>query len=175
MIEELRAAIGPFYLYIKALHVVSAAIWGFSTAVAWTYYLKPALRAARAQPDNAIRKARRDDCMDRFDRGAAFEHYAFVVLIVTAVLMLWLGNVDLTRWSVFTLMAWIGVLIIVPMEAFDIYLAHLGGNKARVRASGDDARYEQVMEWHWKFLRVTEPIVVVLVPTMFFLAITKPF
>ena len=31
------------------------------------------------------------------------------------------------------------------------------------------------MLWHWTFLRVTEPIVVVLVPTMFVLAIAKPF
>ena len=175
MLEELRAAVGPFYLHIKALHVLSAAVWSFSTAVAWAYYLKPALLAARAEPADARRRARRDDFMDRFDRGAALEHYAFVVLVVTAVLLLWLANVDLTRWSFFTAKVWLGVLVILPMEAFDIYLAHLGGNKARVRATGDAERHERVMEWHWTFLRITEPIVVVLVPTMFFLAIVKPF
>ena len=67
MVAELRAAIGPYTLYIKAVHVLSVAIWSFSTAVAWV-------------------------------------------------------NAKL----------WVGILVIVPMEAFDIYLSHLGGNKATV-------------------------------------------
>lgn len=85
MFEELRAALGPFYLHIKALHVLSAAVWSFSTAVAWVYYLKPALRAARAAPEDADRRARRDDFMDRFDRGAAVEHSAFALLVVVLI------------------------------------------------------------------------------------------
>ena len=113
--------------------------------------------------------------MDRFDRGAALEHYALVVLVVTALLMLWLGNADLTRFSFVTVKLWIGILIIVPMEVLDVYLAHGGGNKAKVRATGDTERHERMMDWHWLFLRVTEPLVIVLVPAMFFLAIVKPF
>jgi len=175
VLEALRTALGPFYLHIKALHVLSAAIWSFSTAVAWVYYLKPVLRSARAHPDDAARRARRDEFMDRFDRGAAFEHVAFALLVVTALLMLWLGRADLTRFSFVTAKVWIGVLVILPMEAFDIYLAHLGGNKARVRATGDAERHERMMDWHWTFLRITEPIVLVLVPAMFFLAVVKPF
>ncbi len=80
MVAALRAAIGPYTLYIKAVHVLSVAIWSFSTAVAWV-------------------------------------------------------NAKL----------WVGILVIVPMEAFDIYLSHLGGNKARVRATGDTERYERVI------------------------------
>ncbi len=173
--EELRAAIGPWYPYIKALHVVSVAIWSFSTMVAWAFYLKPALVSARRHPDDPARRARRDDRMDRFDRGAAIEHVAFPVMVITALVMLWMNRVDLARWSFLTAKILVGVLIIVPMEAADIYLSHLGGNKARVRATGDDARYEQVMEWHWWFLRITEPLVLILIPTMFVIAIAKPF
>jgi VanZ family protein len=175
VIEELRAAIGPYYLYIKAIHVLSAAIWGFSTAVAWAYFLKPALRAARRHPEDATLRTRRDVFMERFDKGASLEHVAFAFLLLTAVLMLWIAQVDLTRWSFITALLWLGVLIIVPMEAFDIYLSHLGGNKARVRATGDSERYEKMMDWHWKFLRLTEPVVIVLVPIMFVIAIAKPF
>lgn len=175
MIEELRAAIGPYYLYIKAFHVLSAAIWGFSTAVAWAYYLKPALRAARRQPEDATLRSRRDVFMQRFDRGASLEHVAFVVLVLTAVSMLWVAQVDLTKWNSVTALLWLGILIILPMEAVDIYLSHLGGNKARVRATGDSERYELMMERHWKFLRITEPVVLLLVPAMFVIAIAKPF
>ena len=175
MVEELRLAFGPYYLYIKALHVVSAALWSFSTAVAWGFYLKPALRAARRHPDDPARRARRDDFMRRFDRGAWLEHVAFAVLVVTAALLLWVGQFDLVRWSFVTLMLWIGVLVILPMEILDIYLSHGGGNKERLRARGDEARYERAMDWHWAFLRVTEPLVIVLAPAMFVIAIVKPF
>jgi hypothetical protein len=175
VIEEIRLAIGPGYLYIKALHVFSAAIWSFSTAVAWSYYLKPALRAARRNPDDPALRARRDEFMRRFDKGAALEHVAFVFLFLTAALMLWISQVDLAHWSFISAMLWIGILVILPMEAFDIYLSHLGGNKTRLLALGNAERYERAMDWHWKFLRVTEPIVIVLAPAMFLIAIVKPF
>lgn len=175
MIEELRVALAPYYLQIKWLHVMSVAIWGFSTAVAYAWYGKPLLRASYRHPDDAELRARRDDWMDRFDRGAAMEHYALIVMVVTALAMLWIAQVDLTRWTFFTAMLWVGIVVILPIEVADIWLAHMGGNKARLRAAGDEERYERVMAWHWLFLRVTEPIVVVLVPTMFYLAVVKPF
>jgi hypothetical protein len=175
MIEELRTALGPWYLYIKAIHVLSAAIWSFSTAVAWGWYLKPAFRAAHRRPEDPTLRARRDALMERFDRGASLEHAAFAVLVPTALLLIWIGRVDLARWSSVSAMLWIGVVVIVPMEAIDLHLSHLGGNKARIRALGDPARYERAMERHWRFLRVTEPIVMLLVPAMFVIAIAKPF
>ncbi len=175
MTEALRAAIGAYFPYIKALHVLSAGLWGFSTAVAWSYYLKPALRAARRNPDDPALRSRRDEFMKRFDRGARIEHVAFAVLVVTSLLMLWIAQVDLARWNYITAMLWLGILIILPMEIVDIYLSHLGGNKSRLHAKGDADAYERAMDWHWTFLRVTEPLVMVLVPIMFLIAIVKPF
>lgn len=173
--EELRTALTAYYPQIKWLHVVSAAVWSFSTAVAYSWYLKPVLRASYRHPENTGLRACRDDWMDRFDRGAQMEHYALIVLVVTSLLMLWIGQIDLARWSFFTAMFWIGIVVILPMELIDIWLAHLGGNKAKVRASGDTERHERVMDLHWRFLRISEPIVVVLIPTMFYLGIVKPF
>jgi len=175
MLEELRMALAAYYAHIKWLHVVSVAIWSFSTAVAYAWYLKPVLVASYRNPDDAGLKARRDDWMDRFDRGAQMEHYALIVMVATAFLMLWIAQIDLMRWSFFTAMLWIGILVILPMEAIDVWLAHLGGNKERVRATGDTERHERVMDLHWRFLRITEPIVIVLIPTMFYLAVVKPF
>lgn len=98
MIDEIRLVVAPFYLWVKAFHVMSAALWGFSTVVAWTCYLKPALRSARRHPDDA-----------------------------------------------------------------------------GLRATGDAECYERTLDAHWTFFRVTEPVVAVLVPGMFLLAIIKPF
>jgi hypothetical protein len=157
------------------VHVIAAALWAFSTAVAWVFYLKPALRRAAREPDSAEARRRRDLYMELFDRGAIVEHVALAVLVATALAMIWLGGHDLTRWSFVTAKFWIGVLVILPMEIADIYLSHLGGNKAAIRRSGDMARYERFMGYHATFLRITEPIVVVIVPVLFVLAIAKPF
>jgi hypothetical protein len=174
-VEEIRAALAPWYPYVKALHVMAAAVWAFSTAVAWVFYLKPALRRAALQPDDREACARRDHYLELFDRGAIVEHVALAVLVVTALTMLWLARVELLRWSFVTAKLWIGVFVIAPMEAIDIYLSHLGGNKAGIRRTGDLARYERMVRHHTTFLRVTEPIVVVIVPLLFVLAVAKPF
>ena len=47
--------------------------------------------------------------------------------------------------------------------------------RATLRRTGDMARYERMVGHHITFLRVTEPIVVVLVPLLFVLAVAKPF
>jgi hypothetical protein len=173
--EPLRQAILPFFFWIKAVHVISAAIWSFSTAVAFTNYVKPAIARWRRNPDDPEARARLREFMERFDRGVVLEHVAFVSLVATALLMIWIRDVGLLRWSFIPFKFWIGVLVILPMEALDVWLAHLGGNKRGLRNTADDARYEQVMGWHLLFLRVTEPLVIVLIPTFFVIAIVKPF
>lgn len=173
--EALQEAVSPYYFWIKGIHVLSAAVWSFSTAVAYAYYLKPAIVAVRRHPNDAARRARLDDFMERFDRGAIFEHVALALMIATALLMIWIRDVDLLRWSFIPFLFWLGVIVITPMELVDIWLAHLGGNKTRVRQAGDPERYDRVLGWHLTFLRVTEPLVLVLVPTAFLVAIVKPF
>lgn len=173
--EALQEAVSPYYFWIKAFHVISAAVWAFSTSVAYAYYLKPAIVAAHRHPDDPARRARLDDFMERFDRGAIFEHVALVIMIVTALLMIWIRDIDLLRWSFIPFLFWIGVIVITPMEVLDIWLAHLGGNKTRLREAGDRERYDRVLGWHLTFLRVTEPIVIVLIPTAFIIAVVKPF
>jgi uncharacterized membrane protein len=173
--DALRELLGPWYPYLKAVHVLAAALWSFSTAVAWVYYLKPALRAASERPGDAAARARQDEFLRRFDRGAAVEHVAFAVLVVTAVLLFWVGGFDLTRWSYVTALVAVGVTIILPMEAVDIYLSHMGGSLARLRADAEPARIARLTAHHRLFLRVTEPIVMLLVPALFVIAIAKPF
>lgn len=168
-------AVAPYYFWIKAIHVISVAIWSFSTAVAYAFYVKPAIKAWERRPSDPSRTAVLDESMLRFDRGAAFEHVALVVMIVTAVMMIWIRDINLMRWSFIPFMFWVGVAVIVPMETADIWLTHLGGNKERLKRAGDTARYAEVMNRHILFLKITEPIVIVLIPTFFIIAIVKPF
>jgi uncharacterized membrane protein len=175
MLDELRLLLAPHYAWIKALHVLAAMIWAGSTAVAYAFYLKPAFRRVQHRPGDAAARAERNRLMERFDRGVALEHLAFPVLVVTALAMLWLGSFELGRVSYLTVKLWLGVLVFLPMEIVDIYLSHLGGHKATIRASGDTARYERFMDLHWLFFRITEPIIVIVVPIVVLLAVAKPF
>lgn len=173
--EVLRSALVPWYPWIKALHVFAAMAWAWSTSVAWVFYLRPAFRKANANPGDPVARERRNQRMEAFDRGAIIEHVAFPVLVVTALLMIWVARPNLSSWNYLTAKLWLGILVFVPMEIVDVWLSHLGGNKRRIRLRGELGRYEQVMRWHWTFFRITEPIVVVFVPLIVFLAVAKPF
>lgn len=172
--EPLRLALAPWYGWIKALHVFAAMAWAWSTAVAWIWYLKPAFRRARARPDDEIARRERDRMMERFDRGAIVEHVAFVVLLVSGLVQAWVGGFTLLAWT------WLGVklaivaLVFVPMEIVDVHLSHFGGNKERARRAGDLAKHGRLMQQHWLFFRITEPIVATLIPFIVFLAVAKP-
>ena len=173
--DELRALLAPHYLSLKAVHVLAAMVWGWSTAVAWIYYLKPAFRRALAHPEDAALEQSRDQMMEAFDRGVVLEHVAFPLLLVTGLAMLWVAGFTLRAWSWLTLKLLIVALVFLPMEIADYHLSHFGGNKARARRSGNLARYRELMRTHWLFFRVTEPLVALLVPLVVYLAVAKPF
>ena len=67
------------------------------------------------------------------------------------------------------------VLVFLPIEIADFYLAHFGGNKERLRRAGDEVAYERAIHLHWWFLITTTPIVIVSITFAFYLAIVKPF
>ena len=175
MLAESREFLQSYFLYIKFLHVMVAMPWAFSTTVAWAFYLKPAFRRVADGSDDAEAIAQRNRYMELFDRGAIVEHVCFPILVATALLMIWINQHDLSTWNYVSAKFAIGAFIFVPIEVVDYYLAHFGGNKAAIRRSGDMAKYERFIGHHWLFLRITEPIVIVFVPLVVFLAVLKPF
>lgn len=171
----MRDLLLPWYSQVKFIHLFTVALWSFSTAVAYRNYMLPAFRAWQREPDNSSAIARRNEFMERFDKGAILEHTAFPLVLLSGLAMVWLAG-----WNWFDL-SWLGVklaivlVIFLPMEAVDYYISHMGGNKKRIRLTGDDERYENMMRFHWLFFRVTTPLIVVFVPLLFYLATTKPF
>ena len=71
--DGLRSLLAPHYASIKAVHVLAVMIWGWSTAVAWIYYLKPAGRRALAHPEDTELQATRDRMLEVFDRGVVLD------------------------------------------------------------------------------------------------------
>jgi hypothetical protein len=128
------------------------------------------------RPDDPERRRARDFALEQFDRGAVMEHVAFPLLLLTGLLLLVAGGWSAgLRWDWLSLKLAIVVAIFIPMEVVDVWLAHLGGNKTRLRKAGDPERLERVLRFHWGFLRVTTYIIVVFVPITLYLVIVKPF
>lgn len=173
MLEVLRSSLGSYYLYIKFVHVFSVMIWAWSTAVAYGWYVRGAFVKWAANPDDPELIRRRNFAIEQFDRGVIFEHVAFPVIIVTGPLLYlvagWQAN---TPWLLLKLL--VVIFIFVPMEAFDYYLSHGGGNKYRLRMRGESEQYEVAIRRHWLFLKITTPLIVIFVPIVIFLSIVKP-
>ena len=90
----------PFYLHVQFLHLLSVAIWSFSTTVAFRNFIIPAFRAWQRDPHNPERIAKRNEFMERFDKGVILEHIAFPVLVITGLMLVWLAV------CIFVLAAW---------------------------------------------------------------------
>lgn len=163
------------YLNIKFLHVISVAMWSFSTAVAYRDYIVPSFKSAERHPNDPERIARRNWVMERFDKGAILEHVAFPIVLLTGAVMFWSGDWSLASWSWFSAKMLIVALIFLPIEIVDYYISHFGGNKEKIRATGNMERYETMMQFHWLFFKVTAVLIVIFIPLTYYLAITKFF
>lgn len=173
MLQTIHDALQPWYLQFKFLHVFFAMVWAFSTAVAYSYYVKGAFLRWEREPDNAVAVQRRNWAIEQFDRGAVMEHVAFPILMLTGPLMIWLGPWGAESVWLMVKLAVIA-LVFVPMEVFDYWLAHFGGNKEKLRKRNLPEKYERAIHLHWKFLKVTTPLVMVFVPLLVWLAVVKP-
>lgn len=174
MIELLRELLGPYYLYVKFIHVFFVMIWSWSTAVAYTWYVKGAFLRWEKNPEDPTVIQRRNWAIEQFDKGVVLEHVAFPIILITGPLLYAIGpwNLDF-KWLVAKLL--IVLLIFIPLEIIDYWLSHFGGNKLRLKSRNETEKYERAIHQHWRFLKASTPIITIFVPATIFLAITKPF
>jgi len=174
MIAFLQNILGPYYQWIKFVHLFFVMIWLWSTAVGFVYYLLPVFKAWRRNPEDEGIITMRDWVMERFDQGVVYEHVAFPMILLTGPLLWIVGGWNpASGWLALKLLIVIGVF--VPVEIVDYYLSHFGGNKHRVRMTGDKEAYERAMQQHWLFFLITSPPVMVFGLVIVLLAVVKPF
>ena len=174
MTEFLAGLFVPYYLQIKWLHLIVAAMWLFSTSVAYRFYLLPVFAAWLRDPGSVDKARLRNWAMERFDDGATLEHVAFPLLLITGpMLMLAGGWSPIHGW--FAMKMVLVVLVFIPIEVMDYYLAHFQGNKEKLRLAGKTGEYENFIHLHWWFLLVSSPIVITTIPYAIYLVVVKPF
>ncbi|WP_116367315.1 hypothetical protein [Parahaliea mediterranea] len=172
MIDILREWLGPWYLYIKFVHVTFVMVWVWSTAHAYAYFVVPVFKAWRRHPDDDAVIVLRDWVMERFDHGVIYEHVAYPIILITGPLLYIAGGWSTAAdWLVLKLA--LVVLITLPIEVLDYHLSHFGGNKAKIRATGDSEKYEAAIHQHWYFLLYSSPMIMPAALLIIFLAITK--
>jgi len=173
MIDAIRESLGAYYQYIKFVHLLAAMMWSWSTAVAYVWYIKDAWKEWAENPHDPILKARRDWAFEQFDKGVVLEHLAFPVILITGPLMIILAGWPLmTPWLAVKLA--IVLFVFIPIEIFDYWLSHMGGNKTRVRKQNDPKKFDHFIRIHWIFFQITTPLIVIFMPLVVFLATVKP-
>jgi len=174
MITFLQNTLGPYYQYIKLIHLFFVMMWLFSATVGYVHFLMPVLKAWRRNPDDEGTIAMRDWVMERFDHGVTYEHVAFPMILLTGPLLWILGGWNpASGWFVLKLLIVIGIFL--PIEILDYYLSHFGGSTRHLRKSGDEDIFERGVQRHWLFLLFTSPPVVVFGFMVVVLAVIKPF
>ncbi|MCG8316583.1 MAG: hypothetical protein MI976_25500 [Pseudomonadales bacterium] len=173
MLETIQSSLAPYYMYIKFIHVFFVMIWAWSTAVAYSWYVKGAFLRWEKHPDDPVVIQRRNWAIEQFDKGVVLEHVAFPIILITGPLLYFIGpwNMDFT-WLLIKLA--IVAFVFVPVEIFDYWLSHFGGNKSKLRRRNEMDKYEKAIQQHWKFLKISTPIIIIFVPSVLFLAIVKP-
>jgi len=174
VIEAVQQLLAPWYLQIKFVHLVFVAVWFMSTSVAYRFYLLPIFVAWMKSPRDVDAVRMRNWAMERFDDGAILEHIAFPVLLITGPMLMLAGG-----WSPaqgwFAMKLVMVVLVFIPIEVMDYYLAHFAGNKEKIRATGNAPAYEAAIHTHWWFLIVSSPVVIITIPYVIYLVVVKPF
>jgi uncharacterized membrane protein len=174
MVELIREVLAPFYIYIKAIHILAIMAWIWSTSVAYAFYLVPAFKAWRRNPNDPEIVAFRNWAIERFDDGAVYEHIAFPLILITGPLLLIIGGWNLSvGWLVLKLLIVFGIFL--PIEALDYYLSHGPGNKVKLRTAGNAQGYELAVHRHWWFLLLSSPVVMVFAFAIVILAVVRPF
>ncbi len=172
MLDAIAAGLAPWYLYIKFVHVLFVMVWVWSTSHAYSYYLVPIFRAWRRHPHDPELIPLRNWAIERFDQGVILEHVAFPIILITGP-MLYIAGGWSTAQDWLLLKLCIVVLVFVPIEVMDYHLSHLGGNKAKVRSSGNPEAYEQAVHLHWYFLLYSTAPIILCALFVVFLAMTK--
>lgn len=174
MLDLLREGLAPYYLYIKFVHVFFVMIWSWSTAVAYSCYVKGAFVRWQNNPEDEMAIQRRNWTIEQFDKGVVLEHIAFPIILITGPLLYVIGSWNLSFGWLATKLA-IVILVFIPMELCDYWLSHFGGNKEKLRKRNLPEKYERAIQLHWLFLKVSTPLIITFMPLVIFLAITKPF
>ena len=168
MLNELA----PWYLYIKFLHVFCVGLWSFSAVGAFWFVYVANRERRQARGDDEL--LRRDEWVRwHFNNVVFLEHVAFPLVLITGGLLFAAASWNLSAgWLALKVAIILGVF--VPMEILDTWLSHFHVPRAMRDKAKDPARFRAALKRQDNFLRYSSWAVLLLVPSVMFLALVKP-
>ena len=162
------------YLIVKFFHLVFVMLWAGSAIGAFWFVLIS--RKERMDcDDNDDELVRRDDWVrHHFNNVLKIEHIAFPLVILSGISLIMLANWDISSGWLYWKLG-IVVLIIIPMEIIDTWLSHFYVPPTISNKKQGLAAYNKAIVVQENFLKIATPTVAITIPTIMYMAITKPF
>ncbi len=159
---------------IKAIHIVSAVVWSFMIMAPMLYYISPAVAEAKANASDKELSRRAHWALEQYDKVAILEHVFLVIMLGSGLLLYASGLASFANgWFVAKMILVVGVLI--PLEFFDIWLAHIKAPKAtKALKASDPEKYAEFRDFFYRSISITAPPMVLAVLATLFLALMKP-
>lgn len=162
------------FVGIKAVHILAATLWAFATAGPMLFYVMPAMADISSDPENPELERRGNWVLEQFDRTVILEHVSFVVILFTGALLYSTGIAGLRDgWFLAKMSIVIGFFI--PLEIYDIWLSHFKAPRMTRTKDADPIAYAAFRKFYYKYLKFLGIPILLTVPTVLILALTKPF
>ena len=172
--EVIQSFVLSHFLAVKAAHVISAFLWSFTTISPMLFYVNPTMKKLKANPEDEELKRRGEWVLEQMDRVVIIEHIALAVLLCTGLLLYLSGVASFANgWFMAKMAIVIGFFI--PMEIYDIWLTHIKAPRMERNKEMDRPKYEAFRKFYYKYLTGLAYPIVVFVPAVLILALTKPF
>lgn len=159
---------------IRALHIVSATMWAFAVLGSYFFYVIPAMRQVAKEPSNPELIRRGHWVLEQFDRVTILQHVGFLGILCTGPLLFLSGIAGFSNgWFVAKMIIVIGLFI--PSELFAAWYVHIKSARMTRNKDVDPEAYAAFRRRNDKLLYVGILPTVVLIPSVLFLALIKPF
>ena len=160
---------------IRAIHIVSAIIWSFLIMAPMLFYIKPAVTQAAQNPSDPEMVRRGHWVLEQYDQVAILEHVFLVFLLGSGLLLYSTGIATFANgWFLAKMILVVGILI--PLEVFDIWLAHIKApRETRSKKAADPKSYAAFRDFFYKAITRTAPPMVLAILATLYLALMKPF
>jgi uncharacterized membrane protein len=174
MLETVRNFAIDHFIIIKAVHIISATFWAFAVIGSYFFYVIPAMREVAKNPSDPEMVRRGHWVLEQFDRVTILQHAAFIGILCTGPLLFLSGVAGFSDGWFAVKMAII-LPFFIPGEIYGMWYTHIKSRRMTRNKAADPAAYAAFRKRNDKLLYWGIIPTVVLIPSVLFLALTKPF
>lgn len=162
------------FIVIKALHIFFATMWAFAVIGSYFFYVIPAMRQLAREPSNSEMIRRAHWVLEQFDRVTILQHIGFIGILCTGPLLYLSGVAGLSDGWFVAKMA-IVIPLFIPAELYGMWYTHIKSARMTRNKNADPVAYAAFRQLNDKLLYWGIIPTVVLIPSVLFLALIKPF